>query len=91
MSARDPDSPFADIGPIVARLLALGASRRDLSLLLRFAAYEEAFSVVSLLEDPGLDEEQMDGLHENILGADPSGLEGRPGSAPFPSGNEAAE
>jgi hypothetical protein len=55
---------------------------------LRFAAYEEAFNVVSLLEDPGLDEDQMDGLHENILGADPSGLEGRPGSAPLAPENE---
>jgi len=77
-----PDAPFADIGPVVERLLALGASRRDLCLLVRFAAYEEAFTLLYQLTDPGVEEDSIDSLHENLLAADPSGLEGRPGSAP---------
>jgi len=86
-SERDPNGPFADIGPVVKRLLALGASRRDLSLLVRFAAYEEAFTLLSILDDPGIDDGDTDGLSESILVADPSGLEGRPGSAPVPTDN----
>jgi hypothetical protein len=36
---QDPDAPFADVGPALKRLLALGASRQDLSLVCRFAVY----------------------------------------------------
>ena len=79
---KDPEGPFADMGPALKRLLACGASRRDLSLLMRFAAYEEAFTVLYKLSDPGIDGGDIDGLHELILSADPSGKEGSPGSAP---------
>ena len=68
-SEQDPDSPFADTGPAVKRLLAFGASRRDLSLLVRFAAYEEAFTVLSLLDDPGIEEGVVASLSESILHA----------------------
>jgi hypothetical protein len=76
---RKPDAPFADAGPAIKRLLDLGASRRDLSLILRFGAYEAVFETLSMLDDPGIDgDDEM--LHESLLSADPSGLEGRPGS-----------
>lgn len=81
-SEQDPNAPFADVGPALKRLLALGASRRDLSLIARHAAYEQAFTVLEQLEDPGIDDNEFEGLHEGLLGADPSGKEGRPGSAP---------
>ena len=81
-SKKDPEAPFADVGPVLERLLASGASRRDLSLLIRYAAYEEAFSLLYLLCDPGVDEGDLEGLYESLLTADPSGKEGRPGSAP---------
>jgi hypothetical protein len=81
-SEQRPDAPFADVGTAVGRLLALGASRRDLSLLVRFATYEGAFTALSLLEDPGVPENETVSLHEFLLTADPSGKEGRPGSAP---------
>jgi hypothetical protein len=35
-----------------------------------------------MLDDPGIDDGDVIGLHESLLGADPSGKEGRPGSAP---------
>lgn len=78
---RDPESPFADLAPALKRLIALGADRRDLSLISRFASYESAFELLYMLDDPGVDNDDNKMLHESLLSADPSGLEGRPGSA----------
>jgi hypothetical protein len=80
--ARDPDGPFGDTGAAIERLLAAGASRRDLRLLLRLTAYEAVFGTLYALGDPGLEEdEDVSTLYEELLMADPSGMEGRPGSA----------
>jgi hypothetical protein len=79
---RDRDGPFGDTGPAIERLLAAGSSRRDLRLVLRHAAYEAVFGTLYALSDPGLDEHDSIGtLYEELLMADPSGTEGRPGSA----------
>jgi len=78
---RDSNAPFADLGPALERLIALGADRRDLSLISRFASYEAVFQLLYMLDDPGVDNDENKGLHESLLGADPTGLEGRPGSA----------
>ncbi len=79
---RDPSGPFGDTGPAIERMLAAGASRRDLCLVLRATAYEAAFGALYSLSDPGTDEgENVSGLYEELLMADPSGMEGRPGSA----------
>jgi hypothetical protein len=78
---RAPDAPFADLGPALKRLLASGADRRDLCLVARQASYETAFALLYMLGDPGVDDDDIEMLHEEILGADPSGKEGRPGSA----------
>ena len=79
---RDPKAPFGDVGLALERLLELGASRRDLSLIARFAAYEAVFSTLYTFSDPGVDDNDVEMLHESLLGADPSGKEGRLGSAP---------
>jgi len=79
---RDPNGPFGDMGPVLERLLATGASRRDLSLLSRMSSYEAVFGTLSLLADPGVDVADPLELIEGLLGADPSGLEAGPGSAP---------
>jgi hypothetical protein len=79
---RDPTGPFGDTGPAIERMLAAGASRRDLCLVMRSTAYEAAFGTLYCLSEPGSD--QQDGastLHEELLMAEPSGTEGRPGSA----------
>jgi hypothetical protein len=76
-----PGAPFTDLAPVLKRLLALGATPRELSLISRFASYEAAFGVLYMLDDPGVDGDPL-GLHESLLSADPSGKEGRPGSAP---------
>jgi hypothetical protein len=80
--ARDPNGPFGDTGPAIERLLAAGASRRDLRLVLRATAYEAVFGTLFALSDPGLEEgDDVSWLYEELLTADPSGMEGRPGSA----------
>jgi hypothetical protein len=81
-SERRPDAPFADLGATLKRLLALGATRRDLSLVARASAYESVFGTLYALSDPGVEDNDVEMLHESLLTADPSGKEGRPGSAP---------
>ena len=72
-----PDGPFADLGPALERLLARDVDRRDLSLIARHAGYEAVFQVLYMLDDPGVDEDDNKMMHEELLGADPSGKEGR--------------
>ena len=81
-SERRPDAPFADTGVVLKRLLALGASKRELALLARSGCYDGTFSTLYDIQGTGLDREDLVAIHEGLLSADPSGLEGRPGSAP---------
>lgn len=78
---RRPADPFGDTGPAIERLLVAGASTGDLRLLLRATAYEAVFGTLNALGDPGVDDNDVLMLHEELLMADPSGMEGRPGSA----------
>jgi hypothetical protein len=79
----DPDQPFGDTGPAIARMLAAGASKSDLALVLRYVAYGAVFDTLYCIEDPDVDKNDLEGLHEYLLSADPSGREGRPGVSPF--------
>ncbi|GAB3352027.1 hypothetical protein [Lysobacter tyrosinilyticus] len=78
---RDPDAPFADVGLAIERVLARGATPNDLCLIARGTAYEAVFATLYALGDLGVDADDVFGLYECLLGADPSGMEGRPGSA----------
>jgi hypothetical protein len=79
---RYPDRAFGDTGATIERMLAAGVSKRDLSLVLRYAAYNAVFGTLYSLSDPGVDDDtDVGGLYEELLMADPSGMEGRPGSA----------
>ena len=79
---RDPVGPFGDTGPAIERMLAAGIVRRDLGLVLRLVAYEAVFGTLYALSEPGLNQdEDASTLYEELLMADPSGMEGRPGSA----------
>jgi hypothetical protein len=82
LSGRYPNAPFADFGPLLKRLLDLGVTRRELSLFARAVAYATSFASLYALQDPGVYARNSGSLHESILSADPSGLEGRPSSAP---------
>ena len=79
--ARHADGPFGDTGAAIRRMLDAAVSPRDLGLFARATAYEAVFGVLYALSDPGVDGDDVLMLHESLLGADPSGLEGRPGSA----------
>lgn len=75
---RDPDGPFGDTGAAIERLLAAGASRADLRVLMRSTAYEAVFGTLYAFDDPGLDDDDIRALYQELLSADPSGSEGRP-------------
>jgi hypothetical protein len=62
-----PNGAFADLGPALQRLLQLGASRRDLSLLCRFMSYEAVFNTLYMLGDPGVEGKDIEMLHESLL------------------------
>jgi len=81
-SQKAPDGPFGDIGPVLERLLSLGASKRDLSLVYRMASYEAVFETLYKIHDPGINPDEAAMLFEDLLSSDPSGLEAGPGSAP---------
>jgi hypothetical protein len=79
---RDPTGPFGDTGPAIERILAAGAARRDLCLVMRATAYEAVFGALYSLSDPGSDkDDDVSTLYEELLMAEPSGTGGRPGSA----------
>jgi hypothetical protein len=62
--------------------LNLREASGDLCLVLRATAYEAVFGTLYSLSDPGSDEDDdVSTLYEELLMADPSGMEGRPGSA----------
>jgi hypothetical protein len=65
------------------RILVAGAPGRDICLLLRYAAYGAVFQTLYEIdpEGAGVDCQGLIGLHELLLSADPSGMDGRPGSA----------
>ncbi len=78
-----PDEPFGDAGPAMARILAAGASKSDLGIVLRYVAYGAVFDALYCIEDLDADQNNLEGLHEYLLSADPSGREGRSGVSPF--------
>lgn len=79
------DEPFGDVQPAVARLLQAGAQPRDLELFTRWQRFDTTVEALRLFERAGITEsEELLGLHESILSADPSGKEARPGSWPLP-------
>jgi len=80
-SKRKPDDPFADTGPALERLLAAGVSPSDICLIRRDSAYAATFATLYAIGDPGVDDDNVFMLFEELLTADPSGKEGRPGSA----------
>lgn len=74
---RHPEGPFGDVGPALQRLLDAGAAPRDIQIACRFAAYEAVFCTLYAMDDPGVDGGNVFMLHEELLGADPSGQDGR--------------
>ena len=70
-SRKNPDAPFAEAGAAAARMLDAGVSQDDIRLLLRSAAYEAVFGTLYALDDPGVDDDDLLMLHEELLMAEP--------------------
>lgn len=77
-----PDDPFADSGPLLEAMLKKGVTREQICRLARHIRYETVFETVQLAAEEGLDGDQLEGVHEELLASDPSGKDGRPGSWP---------
>lgn len=63
---RRPDATFAGVGPAIERALAAGVSAADVCLINRSAAYEAVFGTLYALGDPGVDNDDVFGLYENL-------------------------
>ena len=77
------NTPFGDVGATVKRLLNSGANTADLAQLAIWSRYDACEQAFRLIDQAGLQHpDDTVGLHESLLGSDPSGKEGRPGSWP---------
>lgn len=68
---RAPDAGFGAVGPAIERVLAAGVSPQDLCLITRLTAYEAVFGTLYALGDPGVDDNNVFGLYEE-MGTSPS-------------------
>ena len=66
---RAPDGGFGAAGPAIERALAAGVSPDDLCLITRLTAYEAVFGTLYALDDPGVDGNDVFGLHEDMATA----------------------
>lgn len=64
---RQPDAPFAGAGPAIERALAAGVSAEDICLINRSATYEAVFCTLYAIGDPGVDNNDVFGLHESLI------------------------
>jgi hypothetical protein len=85
------DAPFDDTGASVKQLKKGGATARELGAIAAWHRYDASFHTLRLLQESGIKTgDEADGLYELLLGSDPSGMEGRPGSWPLQN-NKAAK
>lgn len=83
--AQTSPEPFGDVPIAVRRVLQSGASASDLSAISFWSRFDSIATTLRVIENSNVETfEDVLGLHESLLGADPSGREGRPGSWPIP-------
>ena len=78
---KHPDAPEAELGRTLRRLLDAGVAREDLCRIVRYMASDAVFATLYLLEEPGISgvtNDNLCGLSEELLTADPSGKDGLP-------------
>lgn len=80
-----PDEPFADSAPILKKMLASGITKEEIGRFSRHQTFEAVGALLSMLEEEGFLTRKATGIHGGLLNADPSGLEGGPGSWPVPA------
>jgi hypothetical protein len=66
---RFPNTAFAQTGAAIERALAAGVSAQDLCRIQHAAAYEAVFGTLYAMDDPGVDGNDVFGLHESLLSA----------------------
>lgn len=79
-----PKAPFADADAAWARLLEQGVTGADLAAFMTTQGREALAALRKILAEQKWRTGELEGLHESLLSADPSGLEGAPGSWPRP-------
>jgi hypothetical protein len=78
------DDAFGDVPRSVQQLLKQQIKAADLDLVARWHRYDAIFNLLELMEEEGFKRTtEIPGLHEILLGLEPSGKEARAGSWPF--------
>jgi hypothetical protein len=80
----EPDAAFGDVPASVQLLLKQQIKGPDLDLVARWHRYDAILNLLQLMEEEGFQRiTEIPGLHEILLGLEPSGKEARAGSWPF--------
>lgn len=77
-----PDDSFGDVVDAASRLLGSGADRKDLAVLAAWHLYDSCFQTLRLASEHYGEVDEILGLFGQVLGAEPTGNEARPGSWP---------
>jgi hypothetical protein len=72
-SRQDPGAPYAGVGAALGRALAAGASRDDLSQIVRGMQAELLFHLCYMLEDSALPEPELEGIGWGLFQTDEEG------------------
>jgi hypothetical protein len=79
-----PDEAFGDVPPSIQQLLKQQIKASDLDLVARWHRYDAILNLLQMMEEEGFKRiTEIPGLHEILLGLEPSGKEARAGSWPF--------
>lgn len=82
---RGSDKPFADADTAMERLRQHGKPA-DIELLNAWHRYDAILKLLRLLDREGLSMSEVAGLQAELLSAEPTGQDARPGSWPVPAG-----
>jgi hypothetical protein len=77
-SKQQPDVPGAGLGHALSRLLSSGANREDLTELVRTAQWQLLHGMCYQLEDPSIEESELDHVAWGLFEVDEEGRAGRP-------------
>jgi len=78
------DGAFGDVPPALGRLLKKKIKEADLEAVARWHRYDAIYQLLRLMDEEGFQRAaEIPGLHEILLGLEPSGKEARAGSWPF--------
>jgi hypothetical protein len=73
MASKRPGSPCSGIGPALQSLLAKGVSQQDITDVVRVMQYELLFGLCYLMDDPGLEEEEVQDVSWGLVQFDDAG------------------